>query len=117
MKNIYYKLINSVGIYVLKYYPIIIFFMNCICHGYTSQPPPSPDLLCKRGRGSCFIYVFVFIYVHWCPTLFPCQMIFASFNSNTTGVANGTGTAKHFRNMSSPPVFSGVRVTRSLLYV
>jgi len=37
--------------------------------------------------------VFVFIYVCWCPTRFPCQMMFMSFTSNTTGVTSGARTA------------------------
>jgi hypothetical protein len=36
---------------------------------------------------------FVCIYVYWCPTQFPCQMMFVLFNSNTTGVTSGAGTA------------------------
>ena len=27
------------------------------------------------GGGSCFIYIVVFIYIYWCPTRFPCQMV------------------------------------------
>ena len=30
--------------------------------------------------------LFVFIYVYWCPTRFLYQMMFVSFNSNTTSV-------------------------------
>ena len=45
----------------------------------------------------CFIYVICIFYVYWCPTRFPCQMMFGSFNSNTTGITIGTGTAKPFR--------------------
>ena len=52
-------------------------------------------------RGSWFIYyrvyvlfmLFVFIYVYWCPTRFIYQMLFVSFNSNTTVVTRGAGTA------------------------
>jgi len=36
---------------------------------------------------------FVFIYVSWCQTRFPYNMMFVSYNSNTTGVTCGTGTA------------------------
>jgi len=43
-------------------------------------------------EGSCFIYV-VFIYVFWCPTRLPYQMMFVSFNSRTTGVTSGIGTS------------------------
>ena len=61
MKNIYYKLINSVGIYVLKYYPIIIFFMNCICHGYTSQPPP---ICYVKGGGGRVLFMFLYLFTY-----------------------------------------------------
>ena len=33
------------------------------------------------------------IYIYWCPTRFPCKMMFVCFNSNTKGVTSGTGTA------------------------
>jgi len=36
--------------------------------------------------------LFVFIYIYWCPTSFPYQMMFVSYNSNTTGVTGGAGT-------------------------
>jgi len=31
--------------------------------------------------------LFVFIYTYWCPTRLQYQMMFVSFNSNTTGDA------------------------------
>ena len=37
--------------------------------------------------------MFVFIYAYLCPTRLPYQMMFVSFNSNTTGVNGVTGTA------------------------
>jgi len=37
--------------------------------------------------------LFVFINVYWCPTRFPYQMMFVSFNYNTTGISCGAGTA------------------------
>jgi len=37
--------------------------------------------------------LFVFINVYWCPTRFQYQMMFVSFNYNTTGISCGTGTA------------------------
>ena len=39
------------------------------------------------------ILLFVFIYVFWCATRFPYQMMFMSLNSNTTGVTCGARTA------------------------
>ena len=57
-----------------------------------------------------------FLYLHWCSTRFPYEMMFVPFNSITTGVTSGTGTA----NPSEVPVltprfFSKVRVTWSLV--
>jgi len=37
--------------------------------------------------------LFVFIFIYWCPTRSPYQMMLVSFNSNTTGVTCGAGTA------------------------
>jgi hypothetical protein len=60
--------------------------------------------------------LFVFIDVYWCPTRFPYQIMFVSFNSNTTGVTSGAGTA----NPSGAPEFisgfRGVHVARSLVF-
>ena len=50
---------------------------------------------------SCFIDIFVLIYVYWCPTRFLYQMMLVSFNGNTTGDTRGAGTA----NPSGSPVF------------
>jgi len=36
--------------------------------------------------------LLVFIFANWCPTLFPYQKMFVSFNSNTTDITSGTGT-------------------------
>ena len=56
---------------------------------------------------------FVFIYAFWCPIRgFHCQMIFVSFNSNTTSVINEVETA----NPSGALAFSGERVARSLVF-
>ena len=44
-------------------------------------------------EGSCIFMFFVSIYVYWCPTPFPCQMMFVSFNGNTTDITRGAGTA------------------------
>jgi len=48
------------------------------------------------------LMLFVFINIYWCPTRFPCQMMFMSFNSNMTGVTYGAGTA----NPSGAPEFT-----------
>ena len=46
--------------------------------------------------------LFVCIYVYWCPTRFLYQMMFVSFNSNTTGVTCRAGTS----NYSGSPAFT-----------
>jgi len=33
--------------------------------------------------------LFVFIYVYWCQTHFPYQMMYVSFHSNATGPVSG----------------------------
>ena len=38
------------------------------------------------------LMLFVFIYVYWCSTRFPCQMMFVSINNNMTVVTSGAGT-------------------------
>jgi hypothetical protein len=49
--------------------------------------------------------MFVFIYVYLCPTRLPYQMMFVSFNSNTTGVNGVTGTAYPSRLHELTPDF------------
>ena len=45
------------------------------------------------GGGGRFLFMlFAFIYVYWCPTQFPYQMMFVSSNRNTAGVTCGAGT-------------------------
>ena len=39
------------------------------------------------------LLLFVFVYVYWSPTRLQCQMIFVSFDSNTTGASGEAGTA------------------------
>jgi len=55
-----------------------------------------------------YLLYFEFIYLYWCPTRFPFQKMFVSFNSVTCG----TGTV----NPSEAPGFSGVLVVRSLVF-
>ena len=57
--------------------------------------------------------LFVFIYVYWCPILFPCQKIFVSFSSNTMGVANGAGTKTPSEAHAFTQFFVGFRVAQS----
>jgi hypothetical protein len=64
------------------------------------------------------IMVFVLIYIYWCPTRYPYQVIIASFNRNTTGVTSGEKSSNPSGAPDSTPGFSGVRATRSLvLYI
>ena len=72
-------------------------------------------LFCVGGNHALFM-LFVFIYAYWCPTRFPYQMMFVSFNGNTTGVTRGTGIAKPSEAPEFTPVFSGVRVALSLVF-
>jgi hypothetical protein len=53
-----------------------------------------------------------FIHVYWCPTRFLYQMMFLSFNSNTTGVTFVAGTAYPSRAPGFTTVFNRVRVAR-----
>ena len=46
----------------------------------------------------------------------PCQMMFVSLNSSTSGVASVAGSATFLEHLSSSPVFSGDRLTRSLVF-
>ena len=43
-------------------------------------------------------------------------MMFVSFNSNMVGVTCGAGTADYSRAPEFTPVYSGVRVARSLVF-
>jgi hypothetical protein len=47
---------------------------------------------------------------------FPCQIIFMSFDSNTTGVTCGAGTANHSGTPEFTPGFSESRVAQSLVF-
>ena len=38
------------------------------------------------------MFLFVFIYVYWYPSRFPCVLKFVSFNINKTGVTSWSGT-------------------------
>ena len=58
---------------------------------------------------------WVCIYVYLCPTRFPYQMMFVLFSRNMTGVTCGVRLLTLSEHLGSPPVFSGVRVTRSLV--
>ena len=59
---------------------------------------------------------FVFIYILWHPTRFPCQMMLVLFHSNTKGVTSGAGIASSSGVLSSSPVFSGILAVRSVVF-
>jgi hypothetical protein len=69
--------------------------------------------------------LLVFSYVFWCPTQYPYQIMFVSFNSNTTKKKQKTKKPRvsvveqelitHPEHRSLSPVFIGVRVVRSLV--
>ena len=54
----------------------------------------------------CRGFMFYF-YVNWCPSRFPFQMMFVSFNSYTTGITSGAGTANPSGNLSSSRISVG----------
>ena len=58
----------------------------------------SENVACRLRSGTNISIIngfmlFVFIYIYWCPTQFPYQMMFVSFNSNTTGATSGVGSS------------------------
>ena len=71
----------------------------------------------QGGWGHFLFMLFTFIYVYWCPTQFPYQMMFVSSNRNTAGVTYGQELLTLPERRSSPVlVLSGVRVARSLVF-
>ena len=60
--------------------------------------------------------LFVFLYVYWCPTRFTYQLVIMSFNSNTTGVTCGAGTASFPEHTSSTLISSCVRVAQTSVF-
>ena len=67
-------------------------------------------------RATLFYCIFVFIHVYWCPTRFPCQMLFVSFKSNTTGVTSGAGIANPSGELEFTPAFIRVRIAWSFVF-
>ena len=53
--------------------------------------------------------LFLFIYVNCCPTWFPYQVMFVSFNSNANGVTCWVGTGALPKQLSAPLIFTEVR--------
>jgi len=61
--------------------------------------------------------LFVFIYVYWCPTRFIYLMMFVvSFNSNTSGVTCGAGSANPPGTLVFTPDFSRIYFARCLIF-
>ena len=61
-------------------------------------------LVCFAG-GLCFIYVLcncLHTFVYWCPTRFPYEMVFESFNSSTMG---DTDRAENVYPYGAPGIF------------
>jgi hypothetical protein len=54
------------------------------------------------SRGSFIFMLFVFVYVYWCPTRFPYNMMFLTVNFNTTGVTCGEELPTLPEHLSSP---------------
>ena len=85
------------------------FWLISCFHVFSSVLWYPPGLSLKNGVGIglipiCLVGVrvfFKFIHVYWCPPRFPYQMMFVSFNSNTTDVISGAGIA----NYSGAPEF------------
>ena len=59
-------------------------------------------------EGSCFFVLF--IYAYWCPKRFSCQMIFVSFNSNTTVSPVEQELSTLLEHLSSPPFLSALEI-------
>ena len=61
-------------------------------------------------------FMCVFINVYWCPTRCPYQMMFVSFNSNTTVSRVEQELLTLPEHLSSSPVLVRIRVARSLVF-
>jgi hypothetical protein len=69
----------------------------------TAYPSGTPVLI--PGFSCQWVWLLfmldVFICLYWCPTQFPYQTMFVSYNSNTIGITSGVGTAYPSRHLSS----------------
>jgi hypothetical protein len=63
-----------------------------------------------------YFKLFVLIYAYWCPTRFPYQMMFVSFNSDMTGVKCVAEAATPLGYLMLSPVSSRIRGARSLVF-
>ena len=95
------KIYNNNIIYVIKVYPVV------------AKALMDSDYLLGIFRSYFYVLLmlFVFIYVIWCPTRFTYQMMFVSFNSNTTSVISREGTD----NSSGTPGFTRVISCRFMI--
>jgi hypothetical protein len=71
--------------------------------------------ICFEG-GFMLYFCYFYFYVYWCPTRYQYNIIFASFNSNTTSATDGTWTIYHSGAPEVPSVLSWVCVTQSLVF-
>jgi hypothetical protein len=58
---------------------------------------------------SVLLIIFAFIYTYWCPTWFPCQMMFM------TGVTSGAGIAYPVWSHEFTMISSGIRVPHTFV--
>jgi len=83
--------------------------------------PFIPSAVSIKTIFACFILykfhilcmLFVFIYVHWCPSWYLYQITVVFSNSNMTGSTSGEGTANSFEITR---IFGEVRVAQSLVF-
>ena len=61
------------------------------------------------------IMLFAFIFVNWCATGFPYQMMLVSFTNNPTGATSSAETVYLSGASEFNPGFSGVRVSQSFV--
>ena len=62
------------------------------------------------------LLLFVLICAYWRPTRFRYQVMFSTFTSNMTGVTSVARTVNRSEEGEFTPCFSGIRVTRSLVF-
>jgi hypothetical protein len=62
------------------------------------------------------LMLFVLICAYWRPTRFRYHVMFSTFTSNMTGVTSVARTVSRSEEGEFTPCFSGVRVTRSLVF-
>ena len=98
------------GVRVVQFFKLHVFKLlvpccdvRCDCRVKTMFG--SPSLPYDLAGVHVLSMLYVSIYIYWFLTRFQCQMMFASFKTNTTGVTRGSGTV----NPSGAAEFSGIR--------